>query len=346
MGIVVTLILGTLLGIARLSDNWLVRRAAGAYVEIFRNVPPLLVIIFVNSLALATLPPIEEADEYLGLLVVSVAEIGVVAPRADGNGWAYAALLLAAVAAAVVVGRWRARIEERTGAPARRWLWSGGLIVVAAVGGYAALVGPGRAVATRGRGAEHHGRRPHGPAVRRDPGRPRAVHVVARVRDRAGVDHGGAEGADRGRGGDRPVVGPAVAPRRAAAGLPHRHPADHQPVPEPHEEHVAGRRRGLRRTHGRDQHGHRQRRTRPSRRSWWRWACTWWCRSSSRSSPTWSTTGCGWSSADDRDRSPLRRPRRAAGAPRARAARPRPHAAPVGAGQPVLVAHGTRRSPS
>ena len=80
LGIVLTLILGTLLGIARLSDNWLVRRAAGAYVEIFRNVPPLLVIVFVNSLALATLPPIEAADEYLGLLVVSVAEIGVVAP--------------------------------------------------------------------------------------------------------------------------------------------------------------------------------------------------------------------------------------------------------------------------
>jgi general L-amino acid transport system permease protein len=119
-----------------------VRRAAGAYVEIFRNVPPLLVIIFVNSLALATLPPIQEADEYGGLLVVSVAEIGIVAPRADGSGWAYAALLLLAAVAAVVVGRWRARVEERTGAPARRWLWSGGLAAVAVVGGYVALSAP------------------------------------------------------------------------------------------------------------------------------------------------------------------------------------------------------------
>src|SRR5918999_1295259 len=61
VGIVLTLILGTLLGIARLSGNWLVRRAAGVYVEALRNVPPLLVIVFVNSAALATLPPIAVA---------------------------------------------------------------------------------------------------------------------------------------------------------------------------------------------------------------------------------------------------------------------------------------------
>jgi general L-amino acid transport system permease protein len=142
LGIALTLVFGTVLGIARLSDNWLVRRAAGAYVEVLRNVPPLLVIIFVNALALATLPPIQEADEYGGVLVVSVSEIGIISPRADGNGWAYVALLAAAAVAAFVLGRWRARVEERTGAPARRWLWSGVPLVLAAVGGYLALSAP------------------------------------------------------------------------------------------------------------------------------------------------------------------------------------------------------------
>ena len=142
LGIVLTLILGTLLGVARLSDNWIVRRAAGTYVEVLRNVPPLLVIIFVNTVALATLPPIQEADEYGGLLVVSVAEFGVVTLQADGNGWAYLALLVAAGVAAVAVGRWRARVEDRTGKPARRWLWSGGLLAVTAVVGYVALSAP------------------------------------------------------------------------------------------------------------------------------------------------------------------------------------------------------------
>ena len=142
VGIVLTLIFGTLLGIARLSDNWIVRRSAGAYVEVLRNVPPLLVIIFVNTVALATLPPIQDADEYWGLLVVSVAEFGIVAPRADGHGWAYAALLVVAAGAAFGLGRWRARVEERTGTPARRWLWSGGVLAIAAVGGYVVLDAP------------------------------------------------------------------------------------------------------------------------------------------------------------------------------------------------------------
>jgi general L-amino acid transport system permease protein len=142
LGIVLTLVLGTLIGIARLSDNWIVRRAAGAYVEVFRNIPPLLVIVFANALALATLPPIQEADEYGGLLVVSVAEFGIAAPRTDGNGWAYLAVLAVGAIAAVAVGRWRARREERTGAPARRWLWSGAIVVVAVVGGYVALSAP------------------------------------------------------------------------------------------------------------------------------------------------------------------------------------------------------------
>src|SRR5918997_1620766 len=126
VGIVLTLILGTLLGIARLSGNWLVRRAAGVYVEALRNVPPLLVIVFVNSAALATLPPIAEADTVDGLLVLSVSEIGVISLRGDGNGWAYLALLVLAVAGAVALGSWRMRVEERTGRPARRWLMVGG----------------------------------------------------------------------------------------------------------------------------------------------------------------------------------------------------------------------------
>jgi general L-amino acid transport system permease protein len=142
VGILLTLVLGTVIGVARLSDNWIVRRVAGTYVEVLRNVPPLLVIIFVNSLALDTLPTTAEADVFAGVLVLSNGESGVVSLRGDGNGWAYVALLVVAVAAAVVLGRWRGRVEERTGTPARRWLWSGGVVVAAAVVGYVALSAP------------------------------------------------------------------------------------------------------------------------------------------------------------------------------------------------------------
>ena len=37
-------VIGVLVGVARLSTNWLVAKAAGLYVEILRNIPPLLII--------------------------------------------------------------------------------------------------------------------------------------------------------------------------------------------------------------------------------------------------------------------------------------------------------------
>ena len=142
VGIALTLVLGTTLGIARLSTNWIVRRAAGAYVEVLRNVPPLLVIVFVNAAALATLAPIADAREVGGLLVMSVAEFGVAVPRGDGNGLAYLALVVVGLAAAVAVAAWRRGVEERSGTPARRWLWGGALFAVVVVAGYVALDAP------------------------------------------------------------------------------------------------------------------------------------------------------------------------------------------------------------
>ncbi|MGH9230850.1 MAG: ABC transporter permease subunit, partial [Acidimicrobiales bacterium] len=142
LGNALTLILGTALGIARLSGNWLVRRAAGVYVEAFRNIPPLLVIVFVNSAALATLPPIQDATDVGGVLILSVSEIGVVSLRDDGNGGLFVLLLLAALAAGLALGAWRRRLEDRTGAPAHQWAWGGGLFLAMAVVCYAALASP------------------------------------------------------------------------------------------------------------------------------------------------------------------------------------------------------------
>jgi general L-amino acid transport system permease protein len=141
-GIVLTLVVGTLVGIARLSTNWVLRKAAGAYVEAMRNVPPLLVIVFVNSAGLAALPPIDDATDLGGVLLLSVRQIGVAVLRGDGYGGLYLALLVAAVAAAVALGRWRRAVEERSGRPARAWTLGIGLVALVAVAGYLALDGP------------------------------------------------------------------------------------------------------------------------------------------------------------------------------------------------------------
>ncbi|MBW2513980.1 MAG: ABC transporter permease subunit, partial [Deltaproteobacteria bacterium] len=46
VGIVITILLGTLIGVARLSSNWLVSKLAGWYIELFQDIPVLLQLFF------------------------------------------------------------------------------------------------------------------------------------------------------------------------------------------------------------------------------------------------------------------------------------------------------------
>jgi general L-amino acid transport system permease protein len=46
VGIITATIIGFVVGIGRLSQNWLIRKICTVYVEVFRNIPPLLVIFF------------------------------------------------------------------------------------------------------------------------------------------------------------------------------------------------------------------------------------------------------------------------------------------------------------
>jgi general L-amino acid transport system permease protein len=60
-GIVFATIIGFLVGIGRLSHNWLIRKICTVYVEIFRNIPPLLVILFWYQGVLALLPAVRDS---------------------------------------------------------------------------------------------------------------------------------------------------------------------------------------------------------------------------------------------------------------------------------------------
>lgn len=64
-GIVTATIVGLLVGVGRLSHNWLIARLCTVYVEIFRNIPPLLVIFFWYLGVLALLPSIRSIFQHL-----------------------------------------------------------------------------------------------------------------------------------------------------------------------------------------------------------------------------------------------------------------------------------------
>ncbi len=125
VGIVLCTVLGLVVGIARLSANWLVRKAAAVYVEALRNLPPLLIILFVNNAVLLELPRIQDPIDAGGLLVISNRQMGVVSFRSDDGATAWFVVVVVAALAAAVVAVWRHRVHDRTGAPPRPWVYAG-----------------------------------------------------------------------------------------------------------------------------------------------------------------------------------------------------------------------------
>jgi general L-amino acid transport system permease protein len=142
VGILLTTVVGTLVGIARLSTNVLVRSASGVYVETLRNLPPLLIIVFVNSAVFLELPVIGDAVELGGLFVLSNREMAVAAPVAGSGAGAYAVVLIGSLLVAAVVWHRRTKRSELTGEPHRRALWAGGAVLLGAIVGFVVLGGP------------------------------------------------------------------------------------------------------------------------------------------------------------------------------------------------------------
>jgi general L-amino acid transport system permease protein len=135
VGIVLATILGLIMGVSRLSSNWLVRRIAQVYVEIFRNTPVLVQIIFWYVAVVLALPVIEGGLSVGGLAFVSNRGTAVAWFRLEDGAGAWGLFLVAALAAGAVVLRWRTRVDERTGRPIPRVPWAvGAFLVVAAIG--------------------------------------------------------------------------------------------------------------------------------------------------------------------------------------------------------------------
>ena len=124
LGLPLTTLLGLIVGVGRLSRNFLVRQAATIYVETLRNIPPLLVILFTFLALLLPLPTIQNATTVADLIVVSNREIAFPSLANQENAAIFWLLVLVALAAAATVWIWRSRLFDRTGRPHHRVLWS------------------------------------------------------------------------------------------------------------------------------------------------------------------------------------------------------------------------------
>jgi general L-amino acid transport system permease protein len=131
-GIVLATVLGTLLGIARLSKNFLVRKGAQAYVEVIRNVPLFgLIVLLYTAVVLNAFPPPNESWEFGSIAVLNVR--GSSFFWFDGGNTKFVIVLLAAVLTFAVVARWRRAVSDRTGRPALSAVYGLGAAAVVVV---------------------------------------------------------------------------------------------------------------------------------------------------------------------------------------------------------------------
>ncbi len=140
VGIVLATILGFAIGIARLSRNWLLARLAGGYVELVRNVPLLLQLLFWYNAVLKSLPLLHGSMALPGGSVLNNRGLFLPRPLFAANFSAVVVALIVAVAAAIGLNIWARRRRERSGTdwlilwPAIGLVVGVPLIVFAAVG--------------------------------------------------------------------------------------------------------------------------------------------------------------------------------------------------------------------
>ena len=115
IGIVIATILGFIIGIARLSKNWLVAKLAAGYVETIRNIPLLLQLLFWYNAVLKALPEFRESFVIPGGIYLNNRGLFIPQPIfKDGFGWVLIALA-AGVIGAIAFYVWARKRQEQTG---------------------------------------------------------------------------------------------------------------------------------------------------------------------------------------------------------------------------------------
>ncbi|MCF8053085.1 MAG: amino acid ABC transporter permease [Desulfobacterales bacterium] len=115
IGIVVTVILGTIIGIARLSTNWLLSRMAAIYIEVMQDIPVLLQLFFWYSMFYEIFPgPRQALNPFTGLFLCNRGVIFAVPEAHPAHNYMLLALG-AAIVAVVLIRRWAAARQASTG---------------------------------------------------------------------------------------------------------------------------------------------------------------------------------------------------------------------------------------
>lgn len=113
--------IGFFLGLARLSENWLLRKLSTLYIEVFRNIPPLLQIFFWYFAVLRNLPGPRQAVNALDLVYLSNRGLYIPAPQLGEGMLAFTGAVLLALVISVGLYRYNKMHQIKTGQLRRTW---------------------------------------------------------------------------------------------------------------------------------------------------------------------------------------------------------------------------------
>ena len=129
LGIIFCTILGVIIGVARLSQNFLIRNSAAWYVEFFRNIPLLLQIFFWYYAALRALPLPETAEPWFGVTYMTIK--GYYIPSMIWENLnIFLSCLIAAIVSIIFIRIYARKLQEREGKQLPVFYISIGLLII------------------------------------------------------------------------------------------------------------------------------------------------------------------------------------------------------------------------
>ena len=129
IGIILSTLIGLLIGIARLSNNYLVAKLAGGYIELFRNIPILLQILFWYNLFINIFPHPKQSFAFFDIMFLNQRGLYLPKPIPEDGFMVVVLALLAGLIASYFVKKFYKKKHELTGVHRSTWPFSIALIV-------------------------------------------------------------------------------------------------------------------------------------------------------------------------------------------------------------------------
>ena len=130
IGIILTVILGTFVGIARLSTNWLVSRLAAIFIEVFQDIPILLQLFFWYAFFYEMLPSPRQALNPLGGVFMCNRGLIFAVPEYHPAHLYMAIAFLASCLGVYFLRRWARKRQAKTGMPFPVFSVSAGILIL------------------------------------------------------------------------------------------------------------------------------------------------------------------------------------------------------------------------